>query len=265
MPVGRQPAESGPASRLWPSGGMHLWPSGGTSPADSHPRGHLVYPAQGVLSVRTERGTSIAAANRVGWTPAGCTHEHRAHGQTDMRILFLPAALARLLPGEPTVFALSDLGRESLLTLTGPRNYDPEAGWNRSARARLQRVLVDELRTAPEQPLQLPEPRDDRLRAVAEQLYDDPADNRSLAELGRVAGASARTLSRLLHDELGLTFYQWRTQVRVYHALILLADGHDATRVGFACGWANPSSFIAAFATVVGTTPGRYQADQHPR
>jgi AraC-like DNA-binding protein len=261
MPVGRQLPRSGQASRLWPSGGMHLWPSGGTSPADSHPRGHLVYAAQGVLSVHTERGTSIVPANRVAWTPAGFTHRHRAHGQTDMRILFLPSSLARLVPGHPALFAVPDLAREALLALTGPRNYDgAHPGWDPAARSRLRRVLVDELRAAPEQPLQLPEPRDDRLRAIAQRLYDQPGDNTSLAELGRAAGASARTLSRLFHDELGLTFYQWRTQLRVYHALVLLADGHDATRVAYACGWANPSSFTAAFAAVIGTTPGRYQA-----
>jgi AraC-like DNA-binding protein len=81
----------------------------------------------------------------------------------------------------------------------------------------------------------------------------------------RAAGASARTLSRLLHDELGLTFYEWRTQLRVYHALVLLADGHDATRVAYACGWANPSSFTAAFTAVIGTTPGRYRAGRQNR
>jgi hypothetical protein len=73
-------------------------------------------------------------------TSAGFTHYHRAHGQTDMRILFLPASLARLVPGHPAVFA------------------------------------------APEQPLQLPEPRDDRLRAIAQRLYDQPGDNTPLAE-----------------------------------------------------------------------------------
>jgi AraC-like DNA-binding protein len=261
MPVGRQLPAAGRESTVWPSGGMHRWAAGGTSRADVHPRGHLVYAARGVLSVHTERGTSIVPANRVGWTPAGVTHQHRAHGQTEMRILFLPPALARLMPGQPAVFALSDLAREALLTLTGPRNYAGTApGWDRAARSRLHRVLVDELAAAPEQPLQLPEPRDDRLRAVALLLDEQPADNSSLADLGRAAGASARTLSRLLHDELGLTFYQWRTQLRVYHALVLLAEGHDATQVAYACGWANPSSFIAAFAAIVGTTPGRYQA-----
>jgi AraC-like DNA-binding protein len=256
MPVGRQVPGLGPVSHLRPSAGVHLWPSGGASSAQSHSRGHLVYAASGVLSVHTERGTSIVPANRVAWTPGGFTHYHRAHGHTDMRIVFLPASLARLLPGRTTVFMASDLAREVLLSLTGPRDY------HRSARARLYRVLVDELVEAREQPLQLPEPRDDRLKAVARVLYDNPSANAPLAELGRSIGASARTLSRLFQNELGMTFYEWRTQVRIYHALVLLADGHSTTSVGRACGWANPSSFIAAFATVLGTTPGRYSAGQ---
>lgn len=57
-----------------------------------------------------------------------------------------------------------------------------------------------------------------------------------------------------------MTFYEWRTQLRVHHALVLLADGHDTTQTAFACGWANPSSFIAAFTNIIGTTPGRYRS-----
>jgi transcriptional regulator GlxA family with amidase domain len=170
-----------------------------------------------------------------------------------MRIVFLPPSLARLVPAHPAVFLVSDLAREVLLALTGPRDHD------RAARARLHRVLVDDLHEAREQPLQLPEPRDDRLRAIARILYANPADTTPLSELGRSAGASARTLSRLFHDELGMTFYQWRTQLRVHHALVLLAAGHDTTRVAHACGWSNPSAFIAAFTTLIGTTPGRYR------
>lgn len=260
MPNARHGPEAGPTSRLWPSGGVHLWPAGGAGPVDSHPRGHLVYAARGVLTVHTARGTSIVPANRVAWTPAGYTHQHRAHGDTDMRILFLPPSLARLVPARPAVFLVSDLAREALLTLTGPRAYDGGArALDRAARDRLRRVLVDELQEADDRRLQLPEPADDRLRAVARMLYERPADNRSLAEIGRAVGAGARTLSRLFHDELGMTFYQWRTQLRVYHALVLIADGHDTTHIAHACGWANPSGFIAAFTDIVGTTPGRYR------
>ncbi|MFF1877616.1 AraC family transcriptional regulator [Leifsonia sp. NPDC058230] len=247
-------------SHLWASGGRHLWPSGGTSSLQSHSRGHLVYAASGVLAAHTEGGTSIVPANRVAWIPAGFTHYHRAHGDTDMRIVFLAPDLAGLLPGRPTVFLASGLAREALLALTGPRN-DDQAGPDdsRPAHARLLRVLVDELREAQEQPLHLPEPHDDRLQAIARMLHEDPADNTPLAELGRRIGASSRTLSRLFRTELGMTFYEWRTQLRIYHALIFLADGCDTTQTAYACGWANPSSFITAFTAILGTTPGRYR------
>nr|WP_307874099.1 MULTISPECIES: helix-turn-helix transcriptional regulator [unclassified Frankia] len=228
----------------------------------SHPRGHLVYAATGVLGVHTERGTSIVPANRVAWTPAGFTHYHRAHGDTDMRIVFLAPSLARLVPDHPAVFLASNLAREVLLALTGPRDGDDAPDYTRSARSRLLRVLVDELGEAREQPLHLPEPRDDRLRAVARMLYENPADNATLTELGKKTGASSRTLSRLFRDELAMTFYEWRTQLRVYHALVLLADGHDTTQTAYACGWANPSSFIAAFTDHIGTTPGRYRPNR---
>ncbi|NUS16473.1 MAG: helix-turn-helix transcriptional regulator [Streptomyces sp.] len=262
MPVHRQPRRTADVtSHMWPSGGRHLWPSGETGGVQAHARGHLVYAASGVLAVRTERGTWIVPSNRVAWTPAAFTHRHRAHGDTDMRIAFLAPSLARLLPDRPAVFQASGLAREVLLALTGPRNYRGDApGYSPAARARLLRVLVDELREADEQPLHLPEPRDDRLRAVARVLHDDPADNTTLAGLGKAIGASSRTLSRLFRSELGMTFYEWRTQLRVHHALVLLADGHDTVRIAHACGWANPSSFIAAFTGVVGTTPGRYRA-----
>lgn len=260
MPVRRQPhPDAGATSHVWPSGGRHLWPSGAASRAQAHPRGHLVYAAAGVLTVHTERGTSVVPANRVAWTPAGFTHHHSAHGDTDMRIVFLPPSLARLVPDRPAVFLASGLAREVLLALTGPGD-DSAPHYGRAARSRLLRVLVDELREAHEQPLHLPEPRDDRLRALARRLYADPADGATLAELGAAVGASTRTLSRLLRDELGMTFYEWRTQLRVHHALVLLADGHDTVRTAHACGWSNPSGFITAFTRVVGTTPGRYRA-----
>ncbi|MFI6156156.1 AraC family transcriptional regulator [Kitasatospora sp. NPDC051170] len=254
MPVSGQ-------SHVFPSGGRHLFSSGETSAEQSHPRGHLVYAARGVLSLHSTHGTSIVPANRVAWTPAGVTHTHRAHGDTDMRIVFLPPSVARLLPDRPAVFLASGLAREVLLALTGPRNYGAaEERYSKGARSRLLRVLVEELREPNEQPLHLPEPRDDRLRSVARQLHDSPGDNSTLADLGRAVGASSRTLSRLFREELGMNFYEWRTQLRIHHALVLLAEGHDATHTAHACGWANPSGFIAAFTYLVGTTPGRYRS-----
>ncbi len=237
-------------------GGMRVpFAHGGGVAVHKHRRGHLVYPATGVLSIRTESGTWIAPSTRIAWTPAGFEHRHQAYGSTDMRVLFLPSSLADRLPDRPAVFSVSRLAREAMLRLT-PDTSDARLS---AAQVRLRTVIVDDLVEAPVEPLHLPEPRDDRLRELSELLHANPADNSTLVELGRRVGAGQRTLTRLFHEELGMGFRQWRTQLRLHLALVLLADGHTVTYTAACCGWANPTSFIEAFAAVLGRTPGHYR------
>jgi AraC-like DNA-binding protein len=242
--------------------GSHRLPlvHGGGVAVHKHRRGHLVYPAAGVLSITTDSGTWIAPSTRIAWTPAGFEHSHQAYGSTDMRVLFLPSSLAARLPERPAVFSVSPLAREAMLRLTP----DTSAARLPAAQARLRTVIVDDLVEASVEPLHLPEPRDDRLRALSGLLHANPADNSTLVELGRRVGASQRTLTRLFHEELGMGFRQWRTQLRLHLALVLLADGHTVTYTAATCGWANPTSFIEAFAAVLGRTPGHYRAHPQP-
>lgn len=221
----------------------------------SHNDGQLVYAASGVLATTTERGTWVAPANRITWTPPGFEHSHRFYGDTDVRLVVIPAGLCDALVAHPGVFSVSPLLREALLALTDRKEPRPGAD------ERLRAVVIDELVEAADQALHLPEPRDDRLRAVTDLLRADPGRGDTLAELGRAAGASARTLSRLFRDELGMSFHRWRTILRVHHALVHLTEGRSVTDTAIACGWVNPTSFIEAFTAVVGQTPGRYQAD----
>lgn len=227
-------------------------------PMHQHVQGQIVYAAAGVLTVTTADGTWIAPATRAVWTPAGFEHEHRAYGTTEMHLIPIPDDLAVALPAQPAVMAVSALLREVLLALSGLHVRTPEAT------DRLIRVAIDELIEIPEEPLHLPEPRDDRLRAVTDLLHADPARSSTLAELGQAVGASERTLSRLFDTELNMGFRQWRTQLRIHHALALLADGNSITRTAMACGWSNPSTFIEAFSTALGQTPGRYQSALRP-
>lgn len=94
---------------------------------------------------------------------------------------------------------------------------------------------------------------------MAALLHDDPADPRSLGELGAAVGASERTLSRLFRREMGLSFPQWRAQLRLHHSLMLLAAGTSVTATATACGYAHTSAFIEAFRHAFGTTPGRHR------
>lgn len=214
-----------------------------------------MYAAAGALATATERGTWVAPANRVTWTPPRFAHSHRFYGETDVRLLTVPLELCEELVDHPSVFAVSPLLREALLALTDRPERRP------GAHRRLLTVIVDELADAAEQSLHLPEAGDDRLRAATALLHEDPARPPTLAELGRSVGASERTLSRLFHAELGMSFHRWRTTLRIHHALAHLTDGMSVTETALACGWSNPSSFIDAFTEIVGQTPGRYQAE----
>ena len=97
------------------------------------------------------------------------------------------------------------------------------------------------------------------MRDVAAILADDPADGRTLAELGRAVGASERTLSRLFRRDTGMTFPQRRGQLRLQHAMLLLATGSTVTGAGTASGYTNTSAFIAAFRDAFGITPAAYR------
>lgn len=153
---------------------------------------------------------------------------------------------------QPVVVAVGPLLREVIIALTADEPLPA------SSRALLRRVALDQLHRVSSLPLRLPQPRDDRVRRIAEWLTDDPSDPRTLAQLGAEAGAGERTLSRLFRRETGMSFPQWRTQLRLHHAQVLLAHGESVTATAHACGYRSASAFIEAFRAAYGTTPGRH-------
>ena len=196
-------------------------------------------------------GTWVAPADRAIWIPAGEWHGHRFFGPTLFHcVVFNPAEYD---PGlrSPSVVVVAPLLRELIVACSAPDDHAPDE------LRRLRAVLLDQLRHSPEQELKLPTPVDARLRAACAIAGDDLTKSWALGDLGRQSGASARTLSRLYREEMGMTYPQWRTQIRLYRALQLLAKGHPVTDVACRCGWSSPSAFIEVFRRTLGYTPGQ--------
>lgn len=230
--------------------GVLALPGGAEVDPHRHDEHQLVYAAHGVVSVRTPAGTWVAPRSRAIWIPAGTVHEHRAYGSTELHLVGLPTWDNPLGLKHPSVVSTSPLLRELILAYTaGLEDQSDE-------RRRLRAVLLDQLQAVAQQPVHLPTATDPRLTAVCDLLRADPSDNSPLAALGQQVGASGRTLSRLFRADVGMTFPQWRTQLRLHQALILLAQGHSVTVVSHACGWASASAFIDVFRTTLGYTPG---------
>ncbi|MFF7011143.1 AraC family transcriptional regulator [Streptomyces fimicarius] len=229
---------------------------GGSIDAHRHDDHQIVYAGRGVLTVTTDAGSWVAPGTRAIWVPAGVVHAHRAYGELDLHLVGLPVTENPLGLDAPTVLAVSPLLRELLIAYTRAED-DGES----PERARLRAVLLDQLRASDaQQPLHLPTPTAPPLRDLCAILRADPGDGRTLAELGRQVGAGDRTLSRLFRSDLGMTFPQWRTQLRLHHALILLTERTPVTAVAHQCGWSSASAFIEVFRRTFGHTPGSYPA-----
>ena len=191
--------------------------------------------------------------------PAGVNHDIEMIGAVSVRTLYLRPELRGSLPKHCHVIDVSPLLRELILHTIDIGMLDR----NIPSQRRLIGVIVDQLNTVAAVPLKLPMPNDARALRIAEALRESPGDTTSLARLSRKAGASKRTIERLFQSETEMSFGKWRQQLRLLHALRLLALGESVTAAALEVGYDSTSAFIAAFKTVLGTTPGQYYAESH--
>jgi AraC-like DNA-binding protein len=247
-----------------------LMPASLSSLAENHPRGHyiaphahrrgqLVFARSGVMQVEAAAGLWILPPQRALWVPPRMRHAIRCRTSVSLRTLYLATPLPLALPKSCAVLGVSPLARELIIELCEGRPAP------RRRRA-LVALILAELVALPAIAIHLPEPRDARLQRVTVALKRQPADERPLAAWARLAGASPRTLTRLFLAETGMTFRQWRRQLRFMAAIERLARREPVTTIALDLGYSSVSAFIEGFRKSFGVTPYRYfRADQTPR
>lgn len=214
----------------------------------------FVYAIRGVVTVLTPDGEYVVPTHRALWVPAGTPHGLRTAGVVSLRTLyFQPRLAAGRLPRTCTALDVTPLVRELVLHAAERNILRRES----AADQRLVRVLVDQLTTLRQQPLQLPMPSDDRARRAAELLIARHGAT-PLPAVAQLVGASVRTLERTFAAETGMSVGAWRRRARLAAALRLLAAGQDVTQVAIAVGYSTPSAFVAAFGRELGVTPAKY-------
>jgi len=232
------------------------YPRGAANAPHRHRRGQLIYAATGVVAVTTPAGTWVVPPHRAVWVPAETEHWIRTSTAAALCAAFVDSTIPGL-PPRCCVMAVSPLLRELLLRAASMALEYDEDGPD----ARIMAVILDELRAPPVLPLYLPRPVDPRLRRVCDAIERDPAQTRTLAGWGRLAGAAPRTLARLFRAQTGMSFGAWRQQARLMAALDRLAAGESVTEVALDLGYQSPSAFTSMFRRALGTSPTRYFGD----
>ncbi len=212
----------------------------------------LLWGTRGTLTAQTDDGFFAVAARQGLWIPARVVHRVTAASGTTFFCSYLRPDLGADL-GRTTIMDVPPLLSELLLQLH-------RAVLDPVARDHAERLVPSLFAPVLHPSLDVPLPRDDRARRVAQALLTDPADDRSLAEWGRFAGSSERHLTRIFRAETGRSFAAWRTDARMRTAVEMLVAGLPVGTVGRRVGYSNPSAFVHAFHLRFGRTPGAFCA-----
>lgn len=219
--------------------------------AHSHREHCLIWSEGGTVTVETGEQFWMVAPGLGIWLPANTVHRVTADSGSLLSITYFHPERMHVPWAGVTGISLTGVVRELML-----HNKNIEMPEER--RLRLQSLTVDLLTPVETASLNIRLPVDPELRAVAEAIIENPADDRTAMEWAESLRISTRTLSRGFLRETGSTLTQWRILVRIRAALIDIAAGMPIAAVARKLGYSNRSAFIDLFKRTTGHTPGTY-------
>jgi AraC-like DNA-binding protein/quercetin dioxygenase-like cupin family protein len=230
------------------------YPQGGEGVRHAHRRAQFLYGVAGVISVTTPAGSWIVPPQHALLVPAELVHCTRYCGAVQLRTLYLEPDLLQALPDRCRLIAVSPLLRELVLAAMAlPAAYALEGRpWL------VMGLIAAEIQSLPEVPLHAPMPSDRRLVRICDAILGNPGGQESIDHWVRVGGLSRRTLARLFRSETGMSFTEWRLQVRLLEALARIADGQAIGTVALDLGYETASAFTVMFRRKIGVSPTQY-------
>ncbi|MFF3223343.1 AraC family transcriptional regulator [Nocardia suismassiliense] len=233
--------------------GAGVLPAGYWFDTHEHPQHQIAWAARGVIAVEVGDNRWVLPPTRALWIPGGVRHRTGSADGAEMRGIYIEPERCPVAFTAPTMMRVTRLLHELFDHLGAP-------GTDSARRERAEAVVFDLVEPVDVIPIGAHSPTDPRARQVADALTADPTDDRTLAEFAAAVATSPRTLARLFVAETGISFGQWRTQIRLTASLPLLAANLPIARIAGRVGYATPSAYVAAFRRAVGVSPGKYFA-----
>lgn len=229
-------------------------PQGFVEEIHEHEWHQIIYPIKGLLQSSIDDWHFIIPHNGLLFVPAGSRHRSIAITHTEFLAVYLHPAHSVEFLSEAKSCRVTAFLKELILKLFESNNAYPE-----QRLSRLIAVLNDELTIAGSFDIPLLIPTDKRLLVIFKQLQQQPDAEQTLTEWARVAGASERTLSRLIAKEFKLSFALWRQHIRLVLSLAALDSNKSIQQIALEFGYQSDSSYIYAFKQMFSLTPRRYR------
>jgi AraC-like DNA-binding protein len=220
-----------------------------------HPEGQLLFAPSGVLAVTTNAGCWVVPSVHGLWIPANEPHWTRTIGTSRIRTVYLSDERSAGLPVACTLIGISTLLQELIFAVLLVTAHDSQE----SRDYHLMALLVEELVAAPTSSKLLPIPGSNRLKDLCRAISANATLDWGLAECAQFLGINMKTVQRWFKTDMGISFGEWRKQVRLFVALENLALGKSVLEVSLDAGYSSPSAFSAMFRREFGMSPSAFQ------
>ena len=218
---------------------------------------------RGVVEVETAAGHYLLPPQQAAWIPAGLEHETTINAAVRTVSVFFEPSLIPDAGDRARILAVDPLLREMLARSTrwpvARVDDDPVAD-------RFFRTLADVVAEAlhNEAPLRLPSSPHPVVAAAMAHTRAH-LDTATAGSVSAAVNVSERTLRRLFHDEVHLSWRAYLQQARLLRAMSLLAVEHmTVLEVATAVGFDSVSAFNRAFLQRAGETPSSYRRRVRP-
>jgi AraC-like DNA-binding protein len=221
--------------------------------AHNHACGQLIYPQLGGILLETGKSLIRLAPDRAAWIPEGVRHGVAI----DRSFRYYSLYISWDFPLRDTAYVLPvrPFMRELILDAN---QWASESSDVAKAKAL---VLVDEIQRAKTITPAIRIPDDTRIEQICRALEQNPGSAKTIDDWADEAGVSGKTLQRYFFTATGMSFQQWRNQVRMAKAVELHASGLRIIDVALAVGYSTEGSYAQAFRKFYGYPPSRLRFD----
>ncbi|MDE1179057.1 helix-turn-helix transcriptional regulator [Paraburkholderia sp.] len=231
--------------------------------AHLHHRMQLIYATTGIVRVVTPLGLWMLTPGHALLIGSQVEHELHMVGEVSMRTLYIEPDSLPQQTHDCRVIAVGELLRATILGMFDPGLDDPADSRNALIVPLILRLLQDadnrDEAAQDTHDARLPLPVSPRLRSICDSLVAQPSSSDTLERWAERVGASSRTLARMFRDETGMTFGQWREQLRLAEAMSKLSVGHAVAQVAQDLGYADVRTFTVMFRRAFGSTPQQFR------
>jgi AraC-like DNA-binding protein len=224
----------------------------------SHDLHEIEYALQGLVEVETASAHYLLPPQQAAWIPAGLEHQTTINTAVRSISVLFDAELVPDPGDRARILAISPLVREMMAYALRWPIGRPASDAMADGFFRTLANLVSEA-LGHESPLSLPTSTHPVVAAAMAHTQRQ-LDSASATGVSRAVGVSERTLRRLFHAEVGLSWRSYLLQARLLRAMALLADSAPSVLdVAAAVGFDSVSAFTRAFVQRCGETPSAYR------